>query len=87
MPGGKSMSKRERIEEMGAARIMLSMILEEHPLLQNADSKHCFESFCKARGIVFKEGMDENFYDLHCEVRSLRDMLDEVYCLLYGSNE
>ncbi len=78
------MTKRERIEEMGAARVMLSMIIDDHALLQHTESKHSFDAFCKSHEIEVKEGMDQGFYQIHLQARCLREKLEEVYCLLHG---
>lgn len=83
LPTLESMSKKERLEDLGVARERLSALIEssEDALFEHCDSKHGYDAFCD------KMGKEDGLYDHHTHLRFFRERLWEVMEVLQGDIE
>jgi hypothetical protein len=72
--------KKERIEDLGAIRVLLIDILDYTDVFELANSKHSIDSFVEH----YKD--EDRLCDLHGEIRFLKDKLWHIYSIAKGDN-
>jgi len=73
--------KRERIEELGAIRVMMKSLIDEYDMFERATSKHSIDSFLE----FYRD--TNNLEDLHDQIRWLNDQLHNVLYLAEGYDD
>jgi len=75
------MSKKERLEDLGEIKHRLQ-ILFDSPVFEYTNSKHDYELWLKSYGLPESENAE--LYELHVQIRHLKDELHEIYYLACG---
>lgn len=80
------MTKRERLEDLGKLSIMINNILDNE-FFNHTDSKHGFEQWKAEHHDKEEYGCVKGIENIFCEVRWLKDKLDECLHIAYGEED
>jgi hypothetical protein len=73
--------KRERVEDLGAIRVMMKGVLDDYDMFNRATSKHSMDGFIEYYGNL------NHLEDLHDQIRWLNDTLHNILYLAEGDND